>query len=127
MFHALAANAVLIVHALFVLWVLLGALAVARWPRLAWLHLPAVAWVVWLEWTGAICPLTPLEVHLLQAAGQAGYSGGFIEHYALAALYPEGLTRQMQWLLGLAVLVLNAAAYGWLLWRRRVRPAPSRP
>lgn len=119
MLYAWAANGVLVVHALFVAWVLLGAAAVWRWPRLALLHLPAVAWVVWLEWTGAICPLTPLEVRLLQAAGQAGYSGGFIEHYVTAALYPEGLTRDVQVLLGAGVLLLNAAAYGALLWRRR--------
>jgi hypothetical protein len=120
----MAADALLVVHALFIVWATLGALAVWRWPRLAWLHLPAVAWAVWIEWSGGICPLTPLEVQWRQAAGQAGYDGGFIEHYLTAAIYPQGLTRQVQWALGAAVLLLNAglyAALGMRLARRHRR------
>jgi hypothetical protein len=125
MFQALlplAADAVLVVHALFVAWVLLGGLTVLRWPRLAWAHLPAAAWGVWIEWAGALCPLTPLEWRLREAAGQAGHRGGFVEHYLGALIYPEGLTRPGQIVLGALVLLLNAAIYLWI-WRRRARHA----
>ena len=80
-----------------------------RWPWLAAGHLPAAAWAVWIEWSGGICPLTPLELRLRQAAGQQGYGGGFIEHYLTAAIYPEGLTRELQFAIGGFVLALNAA------------------
>ena len=89
---------------LFIAWVVLGGLVVLRWPRLAWLHLPAVAWGVWIELTGGVCPLTPLEQRLRLAAGEAGYSGGFIEHYLGALIYPAGLTRGTQWMLAGIVL-----------------------
>jgi hypothetical protein len=98
----------------------LGGLAVLRKPVVAWLHVPAVAWVVWLELTGAICPLTPLENMLRARAGEAGYQGGFIDHYLMAVIYPAGLTPQVQVGLGIAVLVLNLAVYA-ILWRRRAR------
>jgi hypothetical protein len=125
MFQALlpiAADTLLVVHALFVAWVVLGGLAVLRWPGLAWAHLPAVAWGVWIEWAGGLCPLTPLEWRLREAAGQAGHRGGFVEHYLGALIYPEGLTRPVQVVLGALVLVLNAAIYLWI-WRRRARRA----
>jgi hypothetical protein len=125
----LAADALLVVHALFIAWAALGALAVWRWPRLAGLHLPAAAWAVWIEGSGGICPLTSLEVQWRQAAGQAGYTGGFVEHYLMAAIYPQGLTRQVQWLLGGAVLLFNAGWYAALwarLARRRRRPQDTR-
>lgn len=121
MWQALAADAVLVVHALFVLWVVLGGAAVLRWPALAGLHLPAAAWGVWIEWSGGLCPLTPLEVSLRQAAGEQGYAGGFVEHYLTAALYPEGLTRELQFLLGALVLGVNLFFYARLLRRRRAR------
>jgi len=115
----LLADLVLVLHLAFVAFVALGGLAVLRRPRLAWLHLPAVVWGAWIELAGGICPLTPLENRLRRAAGEAGYEGGMIEHYLLAALYPEGLTRGAQVALGVATLTVNCAVYGWLLWRRR--------
>ena len=118
----LLADAVLLLHGLFIAFVLVGGLAVWRWPRLAWLHLPAVAWATWITWTGGFCPLTPLEISLRQAAGEAGYSGGFIEHYLLAAIYPEGLTRTTQVATGFFVALLNLAVYGWRFGRRGRRP-----
>jgi hypothetical protein len=116
--HGLLADAVLLAHAAFVAFVVLGGLLVLRWPRLAWLHLPVVAWGAGIEFTGGICPLTPFENHLRTLAHQQGYPGGFIEHYVFGLLYPDGLTREVQFALGMGVLVLNAVVYAWL-WRRR--------
>lgn len=117
----LAAEMVVIVHLLFVLFVGLGGLLVLQWPRLAWLHLPAAAWGALISFTGWICPLTPLEVGFRQRAGEAGYRGDFIDHYLLPVLYPEGLTRSMQMALGVAVVLLNVAVYAYAVWRQRQR------
>lgn len=114
-----AANAVLVAHGLFILFVLFGALAVWRWRWLLWLHLPTVGWGIYIEISGNICPLTPIENQLRQLAGQAGYEGGFIEHYLLPTIYPAGLTPQIQWLLAGVVAAVNGAAYGLLWWRSR--------
>jgi hypothetical protein len=111
MSYRLLADLVLVVHAAFVVFVVLGGLAVLRWPRLAWIHLPAASWGAGIEFAGGICPLTPLENHWRRLAGEQGYPGGFVEHYLMAALYPEGLTRDLQIALGLAVLAVNAALY----------------
>lgn len=116
--HVLA-TLVLAAHASFILFVALGGLAVARWPRLAWLHLPAVAWGAGISFAGAVCPLTPLENRLRVAAGADAYAGGFIDHYLLAFVYPDGLTRDARLALGFAALGVNAVAYAWLLYRRR--------
>jgi hypothetical protein len=110
------AGAVVVIHLAFVLFVMLGGLLVRRWPRAAWAHLPAVAWGIWIEASGGICPLTPLENHLRGLGGEPGYSGGFVEHYLLPVLYPDGLTRGVQFGLAAAVVLLNAGAYGWW-WR----------
>ena len=115
--YGLLADAVLLAHAAFVAFVVLGGLLVLRWPRLAWVHLPVVAWGAGIEFSGGICPLTPLENHLRALAHQQGYAGGFVEHYVLGLLYPAGLTRNVQLSLGLLVLVVNAAIYTWA-WRR---------
>ncbi|MHB1668447.1 MAG: DUF2784 domain-containing protein [Thiomonas sp.] len=120
------ADLVVLVHALFVLWVVLGGLLVLRRPRLAWLHLPALAWGVLVEWAGLMCPLTVLQNALLHQAHQAGYSGGFITHYLLAALYPDGLTRPIQWALGTGLFALNGIVYA-ILARRLGRLAPVGP
>jgi len=109
------ADLVLVVHLTFVLFVVLGGLLVLRWPRAAWLHIPAAIWGVMIEYTGWICPLTPLENSFRARGGEMGYSGGFIEHYIQPLLYPAGLTRGTQIVLGSFVLLLNLGAYGILL------------
>ena len=119
---AVLADAVLVFHGLFIVWAALGALAVLRRPKLIWVHLPALAWAVWIETSGRICPLTPLENSLRRAAGEAGYSGGFIEHYLLSLIYPDGLTRSVQLALGLGLITFNVIVYAWA-WRRRWRHA----
>lgn len=115
MYGALA-DAVVVVHLLFVVFVVLGGLLVLRWPRLAWVHLPAAGWGFLIELFGWICPLTPLENELRRRGGDQGYEGGFIEHYLLPVLYPGELTRETQLVLALLVLVINVVAYS-LLWR----------
>ncbi len=112
MIYRALADLVLVVHLTFVLFVVLGGLLVLRWPRAAWLHIPAAVWGVLIEYTGWICPLTPLENSFRARGGEAGYSGGFIAHYIQPLLYPAGLTRSTQVVLGSLVLVLNLIAYG---------------
>ena len=119
MFHRLAADAVLLLHLGFILFVLLGGVLAVRWRWAPLLHLPAVAWGVYIELSGGLCPLTPLENRLRIAAGEAGYSGGFIEHYLLALIYPAGLTQDVQYVLAAIVVGVNALAYGWVGRRRR--------
>jgi hypothetical protein len=120
------ADLILVLHATFVLFVLTGGLLVARWPRLAWIHLPAVAWGAVVEFAGLICPLTPLEQAWRRASGGSGYQGDFVEHYVTAALYPAELTRAIQVSLGLLVLALNGWVY-WRLLRRRRRFTAAAP
>lgn len=121
MIYRALADLVLVVHLAFVLFVVLGGLLVLKRPRAAWLHIPAAIWGVLIEYTGWICPLTPLENSLRVRGGEAGYSGGFIEHYIQPLLYPAGLTRATQVVLGSLVLVLNLTAYGIVVSRMRRR------
>jgi hypothetical protein len=122
MAYRAAADAILVTHLAFVLFAVFGALLILRWPRLAWLHIPAVVWAAFVEFNGTICPLTPLEVILRRQAGEAGYAGGFIDHYFMPLLYPEGLTRDTQTILGAIVVVINAAIYIVAFMRRRATP-----
>ena len=117
MIYKLLADLVFLAHLAFVLFVVLGGIAVWWVPKLAWLHLPAVAWGALIEFAGWICPLTPWEQSLRQLAGDRGYAGGFIEPYLLPLLYPQGLTRNVQLVLGVAVLVVNVIAYALILRR----------
>ncbi|HMF99855.1 MAG TPA: DUF2784 domain-containing protein [Gemmatimonadaceae bacterium] len=125
MIYRALADLILALHLVFVLFVVLGGLLVLRWPRIAWLHIPAAIWGVLIEYTGRICPLTPLENSLRTRGGAAGYSGGFIEHYIQPVLYPAGLTRSTQVVLGSVVLLLNLAAYGIALSRMRRQELPD--
>ncbi|MDP3909045.1 MAG: DUF2784 domain-containing protein [Gemmatimonadales bacterium] len=118
--YRLLANGVVILHALFIVFVVLGGLLAWRWRWVALAHIPCAVWGVLIEYRGWICPLTPLENHLRQKAGDAGYGGGFIEHHVLPAIYPAGLTPRVQLALGTAVLVINLIAYGILV-RRMLR------
>jgi len=114
---------VVAVHLLFVVFVVIGGLLLLRWPGLIWLHLPAVAWGVFIEFSGGICPLTPLENQLRLEAGQDAYSGGFVEHYLLPILYPDNLTLDVQQVLGTLVILVNLAIYAWVyrIRQRRIR------
>ena len=126
MLYRLLADLVLVVHLLFIAFVVAGGFAAIRWPRLAWAHVPCFVWGALIEFAGWICPLTPLEVRLRIASGQAGYSGGFIERYLLPIIYPGALNREIQIWLGLSVLALNAVAYAWLVRRLRRRARSAR-
>lgn len=119
MFFRFAADAVLLLHLAFILFALLGACMSVRWRWLPLLHLPAAAWGFFVELTGRTCPLTYLENHLRIRAGLSGYTESFMEHYLLAIIYPEGLTRNIQILLAGVVIVVNMAIYGWLYARAR--------
>jgi hypothetical protein len=112
--YLLLADLVLILHLMFVLYVLFGGLLALKWRRAAWLHLPAAAWGAFVEFSGWICPLTPLEIWLRTKAGEASYAGDFVVQYLLSILYPNTLTRTAQVVLGTLVLVVNLAIYGWL-------------
>jgi hypothetical protein len=103
---------VILVHFAFVLFVVLGGLAVLCFPRLAWIHLPAAAWGILIEMAGWTCPLTPLENWLRMRAGGSSYERGFVEHYFLSVLYPTGLSRPVQIILGVLVLGVNLLIYG---------------
>lgn len=127
MLYALLAGFVIAVHAAFIAFVAVGGLVVARHPRAALLHVPAVLWGAYVEFSGRICPLTPLENRWRALAGGAGYPEGFIQHYVLGVMYPEALSPATQYVLGALALLVNGTAYLWLLWRSRHRDAaPAR-
>ncbi len=119
MLWRLLADLVVVLHLGFVLFVVLGGFLVFRHPRAAWFHLPAALWGAGIEIGGWICPLTPLENHLRRLGGGAGYSGGFIAHYLVPILYPDGLTRGLQYLIAAFVVGINVAIYAVITRRRR--------
>lgn len=119
MIYRLAADLTLLLHLAFIVFVVAGAIAVMRWHRLAWLHVPAAAWGAWIEISGGICPLTTLENRLRLRAGEAGYASSFVEHYLLPIVYPGGLTRTVQLVLAAAVITVNLALYFLVLRRAR--------
>jgi hypothetical protein len=116
--HAVLADLVLVMHFVFVLFVVLGGLLVLRWPRAAWVHVPAAVWGIAIEFAGWICPLTPLENRLRELAGQSTYEGDFIARHLMPLIYPEGLNRAAQIALGFGGLAFNAAIYV-IVWRRK--------
>ncbi|HMA21948.1 MAG TPA: DUF2784 domain-containing protein [Gemmatimonadaceae bacterium] len=117
MIYRLLANVVVIFHLGFVGFVILGGFLLRRWPRLVYVHVPVAIWGALIEFAGWVCPLTPLENHFRRLGGQAGYSGGFVEHYLIPILYPHALTRNIQYVLGAVVVAINVAAY--VLFARR--------
>jgi hypothetical protein len=119
MLSRVAADLLVALHFAFIVFVLAGGYLAWRWRWVIWLHLPAAAWGALIEFAGWICPLTPWEVALRQQAGEAGYAGGFIEHYLIPVVYPAGLTPAIQTILGCAVIAVNAVAYAGLVRRAR--------
>jgi len=120
MIYRLLADSVLILHLLFICFVIFGGLIALRSPWITLAHIPAASWGTFIELTGRICPLTVLEVELRRIAGDAGYSDSFIEHYLLSIIYPAGLTRDIQFGLAAGVILINVAVYGWFLYRMGV-------
>jgi hypothetical protein len=119
MSERLLADAVLVSHLLFIAFVVLGGLLGLRYRWVIALHLPAVAWGIFVETSGRLCPLTTLENSLRHAAGDAGYADSFVEHYVLPVIYPIGLTRDLQFVFAGLIIAINLAIYGWLLHSRR--------
>lgn len=115
--YLLLADSIVVLHFLFIVFAVGGGLLVLKWPRLAWLHLPAVMWAAITVSMGLICPLTPLEIWLRQQAGVDPYEGGFISHYLVPLIYPPGLTAEIQWLLGSGLLIINFLIYAWVFTR----------
>ena len=118
MAYALLADLIVLIHFLFVLFVMLGGLLILRWRWIAWLHVPAALWGAVVELAGWICPLTPWEIRLRLLAGEAGYDGTFLGNYLIPVIYPPGLTRQLQIGIGALVVLLNVGIYLWI-WHRR--------
>jgi hypothetical protein len=121
MLWSLLADALVVVHFGFTTFVIFGGFLAWRWRRVALVHLPALAWGCWVEVSGAICPLTPLENHLRRLGGEAGYTGGFLAHYLSALLYPANLTPHIQWVLAGLLIMINGIAYAPLV-KAAVRP-----
>ena len=115
--YLLLAEAIVVFHFLFIVFVVDGGLLVLRRPRLAWIHLPAVAWGAGIEFAGGICPLTPLENYLRRLGGESTYSGDFVMQYLLPVIYPENLTVTAQYILGALVIVINLIVYSMVIRR----------
>jgi hypothetical protein len=117
------ADALVVVHFAFTAFVVFGGFLTWRWPRLALVHLAALAWGCWIEVSHSVCPLTPLENHWRHLAGEAGYREGFLAHYLVRVLYPPGLTWHVQYELAALLIAINVVAYVGLVRRRRRRRA----
>ncbi|MDD1613265.1 MAG: DUF2784 domain-containing protein [Methylococcaceae bacterium] len=120
MFYRYAADAVLLLHLAFITFAVFGGLMAIWWRKILFIHLPAAAWGVFVEFTGRVCPLTSLENTLRIKSGIAGYSESFVEHYLLRIIYPEDLTREIQYFLGALVFIVNIVIYLWLFYRLRL-------
>jgi uncharacterized membrane protein YedE/YeeE len=127
MWYRAGADLVVVVHLLFIAFVVSGAFLSWRWPRIVWVHIPAVAYGALVEFAGFACPLTLLENDLRGRAGEAGYTGGFIDHYLIKVIYPPGLTHGMQMGLGAFVLIVAIIGYWGLLRRQGWVPARRDP
>ena len=121
MIYSFLADLLVVFHLVFILYVIAGALLIFKWKKTLWLHLPSCFWGMTVEFTGWICPLTPWEIQLRRLAGEEGYTGSFIEHYLIPIIYPSGLTREVQMVLGGTVLIVNLSLYTLILINRRKR------
>lgn len=122
MLYQFLADAVVIAHLTFIFVVVFGIFLVLRWPKFAWVHVPSFLWGALIEYFGWICPLTPLENWLREKGGERTYEVGFVEHYLTPIIYPEGLTPELQVLMGVVVLIANVGVYAflWRCWRSKI-------
>ena len=125
MLYQIIADILVIVHFLFILFVIFGGFLVLRWRFVFWIHIPCAMWGMLIEFAGWLCPITPLENHFRHLAGQAGYHGGFINHYIMPVIYPAGLTRDIQYLLGTGVLIITIIAYSLVIYQRMKQNRPG--
>ena len=125
MIYSFLADLLVVFHLVFILYVIAGALLIFKWPKPLWLHLPACFWGMTIEFTGWICPLTPWEIQLRRLAGEEGYTRSFIEQYLILIIYPSGLNREIQMLLGSTVLIVNLSLYTLILMKRKKRKTPD--
>ena len=125
MIYSFLADLLVVFHLVFILYVMAGALLIFKWPKTLWLNMPACFWGMTVEITGWICPLTPWEIQLRRLAGEEGYTGSFIEHYLIPIIYPSGLTREVQMVLGGTVLIVNLCLYTLILIKKRKRKTPE--
>ncbi len=125
MIERVAADLILLVHFSFILFVVLGGFLVFKWGNVGYFHIPCALWSVLITFGGWICPLTPLENHFRRLAGEAGYAGGFVDHYVTPLIYPSGLTHGVQGFTGALLLVLNLCIY-WRAWVNRKRRRKDR-
>lgn len=121
MFSNLLADAVLLLHLAFIVFVIFGALLVFYRRWIAWIHLPMVLWASIVNLTHWYCPLTPLENYFRQAAGQSGYEGGFIAHYLVPLIYPQGMSYDLGVAIGVGVFVWNVLIYSLVVYRARCK------
>lgn len=119
--YLILAELTVLLHFLFVVFVAIGALLLLRWPKLIWLHLPALLWGIYIQFSGGYCPLTPLEKTFRQLAGMQGYEGGFVNHYLIPIIYPPGLTHEMQIMIGIGLIVLNVLIYAIFICSQRAK------
>lgn len=127
MWYGFAADVVVLLHLGFIAFVVAGGALVLRWRAIVWVHVPAALWGAYVELANRVCPLTPLENWLRIRAGQQGYSGGFIERYVIPIVYPDGLDRDTQVVLGVLVVVVNVLVYGLVAYGRRQQQSASNP
>ena len=120
-YYQLLADSVVVLHLFFILFVVLGGILTLVWPKVIWVHIPCVLWAIIIELTGKICPLTPLENELRARAGQGMYSGDFVMHYIEPMIYLEGLTRQLQIILGVMAALVNMMVYTLIYLRKKQR------
>lgn len=119
MLARITADFLVVLHFAFIVFVVFGGVMVLKWGRVAILHIPCALWGALIEFSGWICPLTPLEHTLREAAGETLYNSGFIDHYIMPLVYPAGLTREMQISLGILVVVVNLMVYGLVIFRKK--------
>ncbi|HOO39465.1 MAG TPA: DUF2784 domain-containing protein [Deltaproteobacteria bacterium] len=117
--YQVLADGVVILHLFFIVFVILGGMLVLVRPKIIWLHIPCVIWGILIELTGGICPLTPLELYLRTKTGESAYTGDFVIHYIEPIIYPGGLTRELQILFSIAVIMVNTAVYTWVFLRHK--------